>query len=241
MTVATGYSAMARSRSGRRPGGHKEADPLDRHEKWTTIGLRRAGQLAAVVRYSGMDLVTSRRPTDTIAPREEPTLAPVQPAKAALRWEVERIYALHYRDVFRYLLALTRSVGDAEEITSETFERALKTWDRIPDQPLPWLLLTARRIATDRWRRVRRRALAVFGLGEGKGGDAGEARTEFWLWFDAVAAILTERQREAVVLRYQEDLTDAEIGTIMGISESGVRSLVARALAAMRSHPEVLS
>lgn len=195
----------------------------------------------ALVRYSGMDLVISRRPTETIAPGEEPGLAPVQRAEAALRWEVERIYALHYRDVFRYLLALTRSVADAEEITSETFERAIKTWDRIPDEPLPWLLLTARRIATDHWRRVRRRALAAFGLREDKRGDAGEQRTEFWLWFDALAAILTERQREAVVLRYQEDLTDAEIGSIMGISESGVRSLVARALAAMRSHPEVLS
>jgi RNA polymerase sigma factor (sigma-70 family) len=78
-------------------------------------------------------------------------------------------------------------------------------------------------------------------LREDRGGDAGEQRTEFWLWFDALAAILTERQREALVLRYQDDLTDAEIGSIMGISESGVRSLVARALTAMRSHPEIVS
>ena len=188
-----------------------------------------------------MDLVISTQPTDAAAPGEEPLVVPVRRTNVALSRELERIYALHYRDVSRYLLALTRSAADAEEITSETFERALKSWDRVPEQPLPWLLLTARRVSTDRWRRVRRFARAAFGLRENRRGDAGEQRTEFWLWFDALATILTARQREAIVLRYQDDLSDADIGSIMGISESGVRSLVARALAAMRSHPEILS
>jgi RNA polymerase sigma factor (sigma-70 family) len=71
--------------------------------------------------------------------------------------------------------------------------------------------------------------------------DAGERKTEFWLWFDAIASVLTDRQREALLLRYQRDLTDADIGSIMGISESGVRSLVSRALDVLRSHPELLA
>ena len=71
-------------------------------------------------------------------------------------------------------------------------------------------------------------------------GDAGEARTEFWLWFDAVARALNGRQREVLLLRYQRDLTDAEIGSILGISESGVRSLVSRAIAVLREHEELL-
>jgi DNA-directed RNA polymerase specialized sigma24 family protein len=53
--------------------------------------------------------------------------------------------------------------------------------------------------------------------------------------------VLTARQREVLVLRYQRDLTDADIGSVMRLSESGVRSLVARALAILRSHPELLS
>jgi RNA polymerase sigma factor (sigma-70 family) len=55
-----------------------------------------------------------------------------------------------------------------------------------------------------------------------------------------VSAALTARQREALVLRHQRDLTDADIARIMGISESGVRSLVARALEVLRDHPELI-
>ena len=42
------------------------------------------------------------------------------------------------------------------------------------------------------------------------------------------------------MLRYQRDLTDADIAVVMGLTESGVRSLAARALAALRAHPELL-
>ncbi|MEO8230379.1 MAG: sigma factor-like helix-turn-helix DNA-binding protein [Chloroflexota bacterium] len=102
------------------------------------------------------------------------------------------------------------------------------------------MLLTARRIATDRWRRARRWAQIVLGLRSDEQGDAGERQTEFWVWFDQVSRLLTDRQREVLLLRYQRDLGDADIGRIMGISESGVRSLAARALDVLRAHPELL-
>lgn len=171
----------------------------------------------------------------------EPPVVAVQEATVAGDRAFERIYALHYRDVYRYMLGLTRSSDDAEEITSETFERALRAWEGAPESPLPWLLLTARRVATDRWRRARRLAQIALGMRSDRPADAGERQTEFWLWFDALARVLTRRQREALVLRYQRDLRDADIGSILGISESGVRSLVARALDVLRSHPELLT
>ncbi len=154
----------------------------------------------------------------------------------------EILYRRHYRDVFRYALAMTRSHDEAEEITADTFERALRAWstDGAPAAPLPWLLLTARRRMTDRWRRARRFLALGAQMPRHHSGDAGEARTEFWLWFDAVARALNGRQREVLLLRYQRDLTDAEIGSILGISESGVRSLVSRAIAVLREHEELL-
>ena len=42
------------------------------------------------------------------------------------------------------------------------------------------------------------------------------------------------------MLRYQRDLSDADIGLVMNLSESGVRSLVTRALESLRAHPELL-
>ena len=165
---------------------------------------------------------------------------PIQPTVSSGQRVFEDAYRAHYRDVHRYLVAFTGSVDDADEITSETFERAVRTWHRAPDPPLPWLLLTARRIATDRWRRARRWARLVLRFRDEERGDAGERRTEFWLWFADISRLLTSRQREVLLLRYHRDLSDADIASIMGLSESGVRSLVGRALDVLRAHPEVL-
>ena len=66
-------------------------------------------------------------------------------------------------------------------------------------------------------------------------------RAEFWLWLSQLARALSERQREAILLRYQRDLSDEEIGEILGLSASGVRTLVSRALKTLREHPELWS
>ncbi len=155
----------------------------------------------------------------------------------------EAVYESHYRDVYRYVLALVRDRDEADEVVALAFERAYRSWiegRQAEDRALPWLLLTARRIAIDRWRRARR-MLRHDGVGRSAGdGTADEARTEFWAWFEALARALSERQREVLVLRYRGDLSDEEIGAIMRLTPSGVRSLVARALAALRAHPELL-
>jgi RNA polymerase sigma factor (sigma-70 family) len=153
--------------------------------------------------------------------------------------DFEAIYVRHYADVSRYILALTRSRDETEEVVAETFARAFRAWSPAtpPDRPLPWLLLTARRIATDRWRRARRRVLDLAGHSSR---DEFE-RTEFWLWFDQLAVVLSARQREVLLLRYKRDLSDEEIGRVMGLTGAGVRSLVARALAVLRAHPDLLA
>jgi len=119
-------------------------------------------------------------------------------------------------------------------------QRALQRWVTVPEPPLPWLLLVTRRLATDRWRRARRLAGILLAGRRRAAIDGAEARSEFWAWYDAVSAVLTLRQREVLALRYQHDLTDEQIGAVMGLTASGVRSLVARAIDALRAHPEVL-
>lgn len=179
----------------------------------------------------------------TTQPKQSDGAMTGEPSTSVVVADFEALYLRHYRDVFRFVLGLTRSQDDAADIAAETFERAFRAWSggsRSPERPLPWLLLAARRIATDRWRRARRLASLVQ-RSKGRPADgSGENRTEFWLWFDAVAKVLSLRQREVLLLRYQHDLTDADIAAVLGISESGVRSLVARALAVLRANPELL-
>jgi RNA polymerase sigma factor (sigma-70 family) len=166
---------------------------------------------------------------------------PGQPPTTVRFLEFERAYDTHYRDVYRYVLSLTLSVEDAEEITADTFERALRRWSEVPDRPIAWLLLAARRLAIDRWRRARRLARILVAGRPIRSGATDVLDPDFDTWFASLGSVLTARQREVLVLRYQRDLTDADIGSVMGLSESGVRSLVARALAVLRAHPELLS
>lgn len=150
------------------------------------------------------------------------------------------VYEAHYRDVYRYLLVLIRHPEDAEDLASETFERAFRAWTRDGprDTPLAWLLRIARHLSTDRWRRARRVIWQRLGTGEEQmASSTGDAET--WLWLQAFASCLSERQREVVVLRYLRDLSDEQIGAIMGLTPSGVRSLLGRAMASLRSNPEV--
>jgi RNA polymerase sigma-70 factor, ECF subfamily len=150
----------------------------------------------------------------------------------------EEVYERHMGDVFRYALILTRDRDDAEDVASETFARALRAWRKgsEPDgPPLPWLLAITRNIATDGWHRARR----VFSRPPEPTAPSDTARLEAVLWLHSVAGILPERQREVIALRYHRELTDADIGAMMGLSESGVRSLVARAIKTLRMHPEV--
>jgi RNA polymerase sigma factor (sigma-70 family) len=64
--------------------------------------------------------------------------------------------------------------------------------------------------------------------------------SEFWIWFNDLCRVLPRRQREVFILRYQRDLSDNDIGAIMRLSASGVRSLVARAVQTLREHEELL-
>ena len=169
----------------------------------------------------------------------------------------ESLYEAHYRDVYRHVLLLTRGRDDVDEITSEVFTRAFEAWrnGRGPaGRALPWLLVIARRLVTDRWRRRRLINWLPISFGgparddgagspaiDPGGNDPTLATREFWLWLDALAAVMPERQREVLFLRYQRDLDDEEIGEILGLSASGVRSLASRALTALRRHPELWS
>lgn len=168
----------------------------------------------------------------------------------------EAIYEANFRAVYRYALLATRRSVDAEDVVSDTFARALRAWTRghgPAGRPLPWLLLICRRIMTDRWRRQRligwlpmvpsgrpgSDGTVEAGVDPGADDDAFRVR-EFWLWLDSVTRVLPHRQREVLFLRYERDLDDDDIGQVLGLTASGVRSLTARAIASLRRHPELL-
>lgn len=175
----------------------------------------------------------------TLKPFETP-IAPVVPASAhdAVREVVEGWYIEHGDDVYRYVLMLTRRPNEADDVTSETFTRALRALREgspYPDRPLPWLITIARRIATDQWRRTTRRLGLLLEPARRDSPEAAASRA----FVEGIVRALPQHQREVVVLRYIRDLSDAEIAVLLHLSESGVRSLAARGLETLRRHEEL--
>lgn len=145
--------------------------------------------------------------------------------------------------VFAYVRVLERDPADAEDVMAETVERALRAWHagkRPRGDSLPWLLLIARRLVIDRSRRRRLLHSLLGRVRASQPHDGDMRRSEERMWFEGLAAVLPHRQFEAIVLRYVFDLPDSEMGQVLGLSPSGVRTLVSRAIVGLRSHPEVL-
>lgn len=72
--------------------------------------------------------------------------------------DFEEVYRLYFADVYKYVLALSRDTAVAEEITQETFFRALSTIGtfRGDCQLRVWLCQIARNLYTDLCRERRR-------------------------------------------------------------------------------------
>ena len=129
-----------------------------------------------------------------------------------------------------------RMLGDRDEAEDVVQEAMLRLWRMAPDwrrggaRVSTWLYRVAVNLCTDRLRR--RRAVALDDVREPEDGHPGVS--ERMIAADRAAALeaalqhLPERQRQAVVLRHLEGLSNPEIGEIMDIGTEAVESLVAR-------------
>jgi RNA polymerase sigma-70 factor (sigma-E family) len=135
------------------------------------------------------------------------------------------------------LLVCGHHRAEAEDLLQGVLERAYRRWGRIcrdgdPERYVRRMVVNA---SVDRWRRLRRRPeLPVTSP------DAGHAAAD---QYGAVAdrdqllralAALPARQRAVIVLRYLEDLSEAETSAVLGCSEGTVKSQASRALARLR-------
>jgi RNA polymerase sigma-70 factor (ECF subfamily) len=166
------------------------------------------------------------------------------------------LHERYLKDVYHYVLRRVPRPDEAEDITSEVFAAAFAALPRFRGQcpPYLWLLSIARHKIVD-WRRRRsaRRETLASELGDRAdeiaesweqallraGEAAGEApqaaleRGEARRVLHTLMAELNEDQREALVLKYGERLTMAEIAVVMGRSAAAVNSLLQRARAAL--------
>jgi RNA polymerase sigma-70 factor (ECF subfamily) len=141
----------------------------------------------------------------------------------------DRVFADHWTDVFRFALAWTNDWSAAEDLAQEAF---LRLWDHRSrldwSRPVePWLLVTTRRLATDRFRRLRRTLTGS--AHEPTTGLDDEATRARWLDVRAAMAVLSPLERTALVMTTLEGLTYDDAATVLGTSPGALRAAVSRA------------
>jgi RNA polymerase sigma-70 factor (sigma-E family) len=190
----------------------------------------------------------------------EPDAAPARPitvttdtllADASLEsvpgeWDAARavtaIYTTHYRSLVRLAVLLVRDVATAEEVVQDSFIAMHAAWRRLRDTEKALSYL--RQSVVNRSRSVLRHRVVVDKNAPKPAPDMPSAEQGAISLLERSAVIaalrtLPLRQREALVLKFYADMSEAQIAAAMGISRGAVKSHTARGVAALRVVLEV--
>lgn len=151
----------------------------------------------------------------------------------------DRLLARHLAAVHGYLLRLTQSSADADELTQETF---LRVWSKADTyrpntvQFATWLHRIAHNLCMDQLRRARSEPLddPDAALSEVPGPEQQAAGHERSARLQRALARLPAEQRAALLLTGLQGLSNQQVAQIMNLGVRAVESLLARARRTLR-------
>ena len=146
------------------------------------------------------------------------------------------------RALLRAAYLLTGNLADAEDLLQAALAKTYLAWDRIEDRgALDGYVRRAMVNTHISW--WRRRRVQEFPTDELPDQPVDDHAGDSDLTETLRAAIdrLPQRMRTAVVLRYYEDMTEAEVAERLGVSLGTVKSTVSRAVAKLRIDAELLA
>src|SRR5712671_2295808 len=129
-------------------------------------------------------------------------------------WAVTELYSLHYRTLVRLAVLLVRDVPTAEDVVQDSFVAVHDSWQRLRNAESALAYL--RHAVLNRSRSVLRHRAVVAKHPEKPSPDMPSAEQGALVQLERSAVIaalrkLSGRQREAIVLRYYADLSEAEV------------------------------
>jgi RNA polymerase sigma-70 factor (ECF subfamily) len=139
----------------------------------------------------------------------------------------------HLDDVYRYLLYMTANPSVAEDLTSETFERALNRWSRFDPRrgtAQTWLCQLARSAALDYFRAEERRRRREERVAEPDRGTELELPEEYGPVLRQALRTLSAADREVIALRIVLEQDAQTAARVLGISPSACTTRLNRAL-----------
>jgi len=136
--------------------------------------------------------------------------------------------------LLRTAYLLTGNRADAEDLLQTTLAKTYLAWDRIRDREAvdAYVRRTMVNTQTSFWRR--RRPEALYDVPPERPGRDALADSDLHdaLW--KALGRLGRRQRAILVLRYYEDLSEADTAALLGVSVGTVKSTTSRALGVLR-------
>lgn len=141
----------------------------------------------------------------------------------------------HLDAVYRYLLATTKDATLAEDLTSETFERALRRWHRFDHRRASektWLLMLARSAALDHFRAEARRHRREERFAGEQDSEVPDVEIDLGLSpaLEEALAVLSAAEREVIALRVVVELDGDTAAKVLGISRTACSTRLNRAL-----------
>jgi RNA polymerase sigma-70 factor (sigma-E family) len=144
------------------------------------------------------------------------------------------------RSLLRTAYLLTGNLADAEDLVQSALAKTYQAWDRIEDRAaLDGYVRRAMVNTHISW--WRRRRLDEFPTDEIPDQAVADHSGSSDLQETLRRAIdrLPQRMRAAVMLRFYDDMTEAEVAEVLGVSLGTVKSTVSRAVAKLRIDSEL--
>jgi RNA polymerase sigma-70 factor (sigma-E family) len=185
------------------------------------------------------DRGANTRPSVPAARTEEPSGAAVR-ARAVDEHAFRDYVRARRPALLRTAYLLTGNLADAEDLVQSALAKTYLAWHRIEDRGAVDSYVRRAMVNTQiSW--WRRRRLEEFPTDE----IPDQATADYPVSTDVQESLrraidrLPHRMRAAVMLRYYEDMTEAEVAEVLGVSVGTVKSTVSRAVAKLRIDVEL--
>jgi RNA polymerase sigma-70 factor (sigma-E family) len=223
------YQQISETREPYFAAGYDLRTGMDRYQAWL------AGQTEVAASVSPAATGGQTSTADVTMPLRAVVTGPGE-------WNAElaviELYSIQYKSLVRLAAMLVRDISTAEEVVQDAFIAMHDGWHRLKDADKALAYL--RQAVVNRSRSVLRHRMVVEKNAPKPAPDMPSAEHGALALLERSAVIaalrdLPERQREAIVLRYYADLSEAEIAATMRISRGAVKSHTARGMAALKA------
>lgn len=153
-----------------------------------------------------------------------------------------QLYERYHDRIYNYIYYRTGNADDAADLTAKVFMRAMQHIGHYEDKGVPfsaWLYRIAHNLVAN-WHRdnSRRQMLSLDDIAQWRvADDSPEFATQLMedktVLLASIRRLPADRQ-ELLILKFVENLSNADIGDIMGRSEGAIKSLYHRTLLALR-------